>query len=212
MTAPTIPNRLEFEDESHTYRWDGAVVPSVTQLLKPVGFDYDSIPRHIVQHASERGTAVHAATEFYDDGDLDEDSVDLEILPYVQAWRLFREQSGFQVFRSEVRVYSERHGFAGTFDCLGVLNRQLAIVEKKTTAQLHPSTAIQVSAYMRAFNEGKPREEQAKRCYSVWLRRDGTYRLDEHDPETHWGAFLALRYPGHPQSAATVAAWRQVYL
>ena len=212
MTAPTIPNRLEFEDESHTYRWDGSVVPSVTQLLKPVGFDYDSIPRHIVQHASERGTAVHAATEFYDDGDLDEDSVDLEILPYVQAWRLFREQSGFQVFRSEVRVYSERHGFAGTFDCLGVLNRQLAIVEKKTTAQLHPSTAIQVSAYMRAFNEGKPREEQAKRCYSVWLRRDGTYRLDEHDPETHWGAFLALRYPDHPQSAATVAAWRTCFL
>jgi hypothetical protein len=93
-----------------------------------------------------------------------------------------------------------------------VLNGRLSIVEKKTTAALHPSTAIQVSAYMRAFNEGKPRDEQAKRCYSVWLRRDGTYRLDEHDPDTHWGAFLALRYPDHPDSPATIAAWKEAFL
>lgn len=211
MTTAT-ENRLHFDPESHTYRVGGAVVPSVTQLLRPVGFDYDTIPQYRVEYAAQRGTAVHLATEFDDDGDLDDESIDLEILPYVQAWRRFREESGFQVFRSEVRVYSERHGFAGTFDCLGVLNGRLSIVEKKTTAALHPSTAIQVSAYMRAFNEGKPRDEQAKRCYSVWLRRDGTYRLDEHDPDTHWGAFLALRYPDHPNSAATIAAWRQAFL
>lgn len=208
----TTANRLDFDPESHTYRVGDRVLPSVTQLLRPIGFDYDTVPPNTLQHAAERGTAVHLATEFYDDGDLDEESIDLEILPYVEAWRLFRRESGFEVYRSEVRVYSERHQFAGTFDCLGVLNGKLAIVEKKTTAVLHPSTAIQVSAYMRAFNEGKPREEQAKRCYSVHLRRDGTYRLDDHDPETHWGAFLALRYPEHPQSAATIAAWRNTYL
>lgn len=211
MTAPAMP-LLDFDPESHTYRFDGRVVPSVTQILRPVGFDYSAVPPATLDYAAQRGTAVHSATEFFDDGDLDEDSLDLEILPYVEAWRRFREESGFQVFRSEVRVYSQRHGFAGTFDCLGVLGRQLAIVEKKTTAVLHPSTAIQVSAYMRAFNEGKPRDEQAKRCYSVWLRRDGTFRLDEHDPETHWGAFLALRYPDHPSSAATIAAWKAYYL
>lgn len=208
----TIASGLEFDAEQHHYYFDGVRIPSVTQLLAPVSFDYDSVPSGILQHAAERGTAVHLATEFYDDGDLDEDSIDPEILPYVEAWRLFRRESGFVVFRSEVRVHSARHGFAGTFDCLGVLNKQLAIVEKKTTAQLHPSTAIQVSAYMRAFNEGKPREEQAKRCYSVHLRRDGTYRLDEWDSDTHWGAFLALRYPEHPQSAATIAAWKRAFL
>lgn len=210
MTA--IAPGLTFEPEEHAYHFDGVRIPSVTQVLQPVGFDYSSIPFGTLEHAAQRGTAVHLATEFYDDGDLDEDSIDPEILPYVEAWRRFREESGFVVWRSEVRVHSARHGFAGTFDCLGVLNGKMCIVEKKTTATLHPSTAIQVSAYLRAYNEGLPREEQAKRCYSVHLRRDGTYRLDEHDPETHWGAFLALLYPDHPQSAATLAAWRRAYL
>lgn len=207
VTAPTIPPGLTFEEEAHEYRFNGERVPSVTQLLEPL-INYEGVPTGVLEYAANRGTAVHLATEFWDDGDLDEESIDPEILPYVQAWQRFRDESGFVVWRSEVRVYSQRHKFAGTFDCLGVLNGRLAIVEKKTTALLAPATAVQVSAYFRAYNEDKPRDEQAKRCYSVHLRRDGTYRLDEWDAETHWGMFLALRYPEHPDSAATLAAWK----
>ena len=133
------------------------------------------------------------------------------MLPYVEAWRLFRHESGFEVLKSEVRIHSPRHRFAGTFDCLGVMDRKLAIVEKKTTAILHPATAIQVSAYFRAYNETLPRDERAKDCYSVHLRRDGTYRLDQHEPLDHWAAFLALMNPDDPQSAATMASWKARY-
>lgn len=202
--------RFTFDADSHTYRFDGERIPSVTQILEPL-IDYSGVPNGVLQHAADRGTAVHLATEFWDDGDLDEDSIDEEVLPYVMAWQRFRDDSGFAVLKSEVRVYSARHRFAGTFDCLGVMDRKLAIVEKKTTALLHPATAIQVSAYMRAYNEPLPRDEQAKRCYSVHLRRDGTYRLDEWDPTDHWSAFLALKNPDDPQSAATMAAWKARY-
>lgn len=199
---------LTFEESEHIYHYGGVRVPSVTQVLDGM-VDYDRVPIAKLRHAAERGTAVHLATEFDDEGDLDESTVDPEVLPYVDAWRCFRAESGFQPMRSEVRVYSARHRFAGTFDCLGVLFGKWAIVEKKTTFQLAPATAIQVSAYMRAYNEDKPEGERARACWSVWLRRNGTYRLTEYDPLEHWAAFLARLNPDDPQSAATMAAWME---
>lgn len=211
MTAPTIPNRLTFRSDIHAYYFDGQRVPSVTQVLEPL-IDYSGVPNGVLNHAADRGTAVHLATEFWDDGDLDEESVDPEVLPYVQAWQRFRDESGFVVERSEVRVYSARHRYAGTVDCIGTMRGRRIMVEKKTTAVLHPATAIQVSAYCKAFNETAPAAERVRSACSVWLRRDGTYRFDAHDVAAHWGAFLALLNPDDPQSAATMAAWKARYL
>lgn len=210
MTTATIPG-LTFDPEPHVYRFNGDVIPSVTQILEPL-IDYGSVPGAILDHAAQRGTAVHLATEFYDDDDLDEATIDPEILPYVEAWRTFREESGFAVLQSEVRVYSARHRYAGTVDTIGLLDGRLAMVEKKTTAILHPATAVQVTAYGRAYNEIVGPGERVRSIHSVHLRRDGTYRFDEYDSGTHWGMFLALRYPDHPQSAATRAAWEAYYL
>lgn len=203
---------LTFEPARHVYHLDGERLPSVTQILQPL-INYDGVPNGILQHAADRGTAVHLATEFWDDGDLDEESVDPEILPYVRAWQRFRAESGFEVLRSEVRVYSPRHRYAGTVDCIGVMRGRLTMVEKKTTAVLHPATAIQVAAYRRAYNETCAAPARIRHSYSVHLRRDGTYRLDEWTPdEDHWAVFLALLNPDHSESAATLAAWKAKYL
>lgn len=202
---------LTFEPEAHVYHLNGQRLPSVTQVLEPL-INYDGVPNGILQHAADRGTAVHLATEFWDDGDLDEESIDPEVLPYVQAWQRFRAESGFEVLRSEVRVYSERHRYAGTVDCIGTLRGRLIMVEKKTTAVLHPATAIQVSAYYRAYNEAAPKVERVRAACSAWLRRDGTYRFDVHDVGDHWAAFLAMLNPDHSDSAATLAAWKAKHL
>lgn len=202
---------LTFDPEAHVYRLNGEVLPSVTQVLEPL-ISYDGVPSGVLRHAAERGTAVHLATEFWDDGDLDEESIDQEILPYVQAWQRFRAESGFEVLRSEVRVYSERHRYAGTVDCIGVMRGRLVMVEKKTTAVLAAAAAIQVTAYRRAYNETCRPAERIRHSYTVHLRRDGTYRLDEWTPdEDHWAAFLALLKPDHSDSAATLAAWKAKY-
>lgn len=211
MTTATIPG-LTFDPEPHVYRFDGEVIPSVTQLLEPL-INYAGVPGAILQHAADRGTAVHLATEFWDDGDLDEESIDPEVLPYVQAWQRFRGESGFVVERSEMRLYSARHRYAGTVDCIGILGGRRVMVEKKTTAVLAPATAIQVTAYRRAYNETCLPHERIRQSYSVHLRRDGTYRLDEWTPdEEHWAAFLALLNPDDSDSAATIAAWKARYL
>ena len=58
---------LEYIDETHTYLYNGVVIPSVTQLLKKkFGQKYDGIPRHILKRAAERGTELHEAIEDYE--------------------------------------------------------------------------------------------------------------------------------------------------
>ena len=58
---------LEYIDETHTYLYDGVILPSITQLLKKkFGGKYDGIPKATLEKAAERGTAIHKAIEEYE--------------------------------------------------------------------------------------------------------------------------------------------------
>lgn len=119
ITAPAIP-RLTFEPEHHIYRWDGQVVPSVTQILQDAGIvDYSFIPRDTREMALERGRLVHLATAMYDEGDLDSETLDPVLVPYVQAWEKFRDETGFKPIEIEKRGYNDKQRFAGTIDRIG---------------------------------------------------------------------------------------------
>lgn len=95
-----MPNELTFEPETHTYRLDGKVIPSVTQVLRGAGIihvsDFCTGP--------ERGSLVHHACALLDQG-RDEELQALdglpEILPYLEAWQQFKDDgwpSGEQDF------------------------------------------------------------------------------------------------------------------
>ena len=53
---------LEYIDETHTYIYDGIVLPSITQILKVrFGGKYDGIPKATLERDAEQGSAVHKA-------------------------------------------------------------------------------------------------------------------------------------------------------
>jgi len=107
---------VEFTEDGHIYTFEGVVLPSVTQILEAEGAVdttfYDEYSRH-------RGSMVHLATHLDDTGELDEDSVDPVIRPYLEAWRRFKRESGFTVEYSEVPMMSTAYRYAGTPDVLG---------------------------------------------------------------------------------------------
>lgn len=104
---------VEFTKEGHRY---GNDLESVTGILKAEGFIdtrfYDDFSR-------ERGEFVHKARHLDDMGELDEESVDPEIAPYLEAWRRFRRESGFIIEQSEVPMMSKTLKYAGTPDVIG---------------------------------------------------------------------------------------------
>ena len=54
---------LTYNEEWHTYRFKGKIIPSVTQLLDDG--TYIGIPEEILKYAQERGTLVHKEIEDY---------------------------------------------------------------------------------------------------------------------------------------------------
>lgn len=54
---------LDFDEALHQYRIDGVPVPSVTQLVAPLGADIDDLDDNMeltVEAAADRGVTMHA--------------------------------------------------------------------------------------------------------------------------------------------------------
>jgi hypothetical protein len=114
---------VAFEKEGHVYTANGVIVPSITQILSAEGFIntdwYD-------EWSCNKGTQVHKAVHYDVLGELDEESVDEEIRPYLAAFRKFMKESGFKVERSEVPAINTTYGYAGTPDLIGCFPKPTA--------------------------------------------------------------------------------------
>lgn len=165
---------LTFSAADHTYRWNGDIVPSVTQCLKAAGvIDYSMIPQDVLQRASIRGTAVHLACQYFDEDRLDETTLDPEIANYLEGYKAFLLDTGFQPARIEERVYHPLHRYAGTLDRTGTLNGQLVLVDFKTGIMLEGHRA-QLAAYAMAL----PMPRRYRR-FGLQLTGERSYKIHE---------------------------------
>lgn len=174
MNAAAVPtmSTLEFDEASHTYRVDGVELPSVTTVLCDVGvIDYSHIPGPARAAALLRGRMVHVATHYDDEGDLDETTVDPAIMPFVEAYRRFRADSGFRPELVERRGYNQTYRYAGTLDRTGWIGSARVLVDIKTNCA-ERWVALQLAAYAAMFDQ--PRTYQ-RVC--VELHDDTTYAL-----------------------------------
>ena len=90
---------LEFFPETHTYLYDGLMLPSVTQILGvKYKNDYASVPPSVLHNASKRGTAVHKAIENYNNLGYDDGS------EAVRNFKFLQKQYGFDVLDSELPI------------------------------------------------------------------------------------------------------------
>lgn len=181
----TSAMRLHFDEKCHVYTLDGQKVPSVTTILKPLGM-YNGIPKKILEAAALRGTNVHLACELDDEGALDEESLDPEYVPYVCAWRKFREDFQPDFIGTEQRVFNEKLRYAGTYDRLAIIDLRIILIDIKTTKANMPSLPAQLSAYAHCL-PALPFE-----CWGVQLFNNGNYVVHRHKPTDGWPVFLSL--------------------
>lgn len=181
---------LEFDGSTHTYRWDGVVVPSVTQILDSVLREYEGIPPDVLRAAQERGTYVHEATEWDDLGELDFPALDPVLAPYVLAWRDFRAQFDFRPTWIERQLYSPAYRYAGTCDRIGTAAGKPWLLDIKSGALVPQSVGPQTAAYYECALAEKLITRHTKR-YCVHLRSDGTFRLHRCKNDTDFSVFLS---------------------
>ena len=179
---------LSFEEATHTYRLGGRIVPSVTQILRPLE-SFEGIPVAILDAARDFGVNCHLACHLDNIGQLDEDSLDPALAPYLAAWRAFKTETGFAVTGSEARLFNKLHGYAGTADAIGALYDRLTVIDIKSG--IVPSTVgCQLAAYQGA---AESMGLKIRRRLCVQLAGDGRYKLLEQKDPADWNLFLSAK-------------------
>ena len=126
---------LEFDERKHQYSVNGVVIPSVSEIIGPITYTQYSVQQNAVDQAAHRGTKVHALTELYDRGDLEEEStIASDEALYLMAWIKFLHD--YQPKWEFIEMPLACRTFAGTIDRIGTIDGQLAIVDIKTTSSM----------------------------------------------------------------------------
>ena len=188
---------LVFDPVAHEYHLDGLRLPSVSEVIAPIRPEFIGVSRDVLERKRELGTAVHLACELDDLGDLDEPSLDRVLIPYLEAWRRFRVESGARILRNEQQLAHPRLGYAGTLDReaeLELIGPGRWVLDIKTSADPIPSYGVQMAGYDELLEAQDAMAPQAKprRRATVHLRPDGSYRLHEFKNPNDIACFRAL--------------------
>lgn len=175
------------DEESHDYLIpDGSHPPSVTQIMRFMSRElYDGIPFDTLALAADRGTRVHKQTEYLDAfgyAEPDDDTV-----PYLDAFRAWREAFSPQHIAREWRGYHKQLKYCGTVDWLGYVTPDdgtgIDIVDLKATRQYHRimlQTQVAGGYKQMLLSHSVP----VRHCYGLQLLPDGTYRFERLDDGT----------------------------
>jgi hypothetical protein len=190
---------LTFDEAAHMYHWDGKPVPNVTRIIAPLT-DYSHIPAEALERARQQGQHVHKMVELDCKNDLDFANLPEWMRGHYAAWRLFVDETGFQCFSSEHKVYHPRLGYAGTLDLAGLMpklktSKKPAVIDVKRSFYAGPAIGLQTVAYAEAWNlsraAGLAENPKLEERYALQLNANGTYRLQPFVDRDDSAAFLA---------------------
>lgn len=151
--------------------------------------------------AADVGRRVHdAAAEGKSPADVSSD-----IAPYLLQYRSWMADTGIQIVLVERQVFSLKHGYAGTFDLIGLFPKtgQYWLVDLKTGSGTYPEHAMQTEAYAQADFVGEDditditatgilKQVGLNNRAVLHLRPDGwTFKTLPSKPET-WRAFRGM--------------------
>lgn len=137
---------LEYFDDTHTYLYDGLILPSVTQILGvKYKNDYASVPPSVLDNAAKRGTAVHKAIENFNVSGYDDGS------EAVRNFKFLQKQYGFEVLDSELPIVIFKDDMpiaCGRLDMTMLMDGETGIADIKTVSTLNKEKiAYQLNLY-----------------------------------------------------------------
>lgn len=178
---------LEFNKELHEYTLNGVRLPSVTEILGPLQ-DFSMIRPEVLEAAREFGQHVHDACDLFDRGELDWQSLDPSLVPYVEGWKLFIEESGAVVIGSETQVVHEKLGYAGSPDKVLAWGNRIVIPDLKATAIVPKTVGAQTAAYAEAYHSMHGGKKPERYCIHL---QDGKYRTHPRKDPADWSLFVS---------------------
>lgn len=180
-----------FDPVAHKYLVDGIEWPSPTGLLREFGLTNDSYFKPI--HA-ERGRAVHLATQLWDEGDLDESSLDADVKAKLEGWKKFRQDTGFKpdMELREKPIVDRLYLFGVTPDAPGMIGRESVLVELKSGQVDKKSAQIQMAAQQLALQSETGSFFASMRIVQLLPGDYKIYPIPPESMQTNHDNFLAM--------------------
>ncbi len=96
-----------------------------------------------------------------------------EVRNSLMSWESFRQTLKPKIKETELLLVSKTYGYAGTTDCVALVNKELEIIDWKTANQLWVEVEFQLAAYAMAYfeNTGK----MPVRCRAIRLDKEKGY-------------------------------------
>lgn len=144
---------LEYIDETHTYIFNGEILPSITTLLKiKFGNKYDGISEEVLKRASERGTRIHQVIENYERFNINELGC-----TELSNYKFLKKAHKFKCIGNELPVVlfkDEEPVACGRLDLVLEENGQVGLGDIKTTSTLDKDyLRYQLNLYRIAYQQ-----------------------------------------------------------
>lgn len=188
-------SEVKFDEATHTYWVDGKRIPSVNTIIDAAleGEQQAKKGYSFYPEAATRGTYVHEAIQLWIADELDESSLDPELVPYFAAFRKCWKEQKLVAHYVERRGYSAVGGFCGTRDFIGcagaepdskriLLDWKTGSIRKRVQYQLGGYSMLSLEEGMAPFHE----------LWAVQLKKDSTYRIKAYDPNESFKLWFGL--------------------
>lgn len=136
---------------------------SVTEVIQAFGIIRES---NDSEWYMERGSAIHLATEYYDMGTLDESDLDPQLVGYLEAWKKYRADTGYNP------KYIEKPLLHSIFGYCGKLDRDGLDIKSGAPAKWH---ILQAAAYNELEIDSKLKLDSG--FHTVYLQENGSYKV-----------------------------------
>lgn len=149
--------------------------------------------------AATLGTRVHAYVDNVVTG-KPLGKIENDILKPVAGFAAWWQSSGIEILMGDTKVASLKHGYGGSLDALGydVKNYELILCDWKSARSIHHEFALQIAAYVRAFEETY--NVEIGRAIIVRFAKDGAFNagpgfevVESRNIDTSFKAFLAAK-------------------
>lgn len=144
---------LEYIDDTHTYIFNGVILPSITQILKTkFGNKYNGVSKEILNKASQRGTEIHKAIEDYERFNIDNNEC-----KELRNYKFLKRQFKFNCIDNEVPIVLFLDGkpiSAGRVDLILEENGNVGIGDIKRTSVFDKEyVAYQTNLYRIGYQQ-----------------------------------------------------------
>lgn len=196
---------LTFEKDTHTYKWDGVVKPSYSEIAKYCGLsDVSRIPKRVLEPARAFGESVHMHTELVDRGTIDQYEIDPGVVPCLMAWEEFKSDHQAEIVDIEIAKYHPELQYCGTIDRVMRIGGWLYIIDIKTSTTLYKSYSLQTMAYALLM------DEPMRRAVVKLDHKTASYKFVEYqntDDEATWKHCVNYFYTQDKWSHQTIQNW-----